>query len=308
MTQNTILALGTVVRIIVDHPDSNEALRIMDLAFSRLRRLEDRMSAYRPDSEIGTLNEKGCCDRLSADTREVIGRAMHYWKLTGGAFDVTIHPVLKGHEALSRSGKSGEPYGKKASPAGLGLVNSQDVIVADEGVRFGKKGMGINLGGIAKGYAVDAAVEVLRQNGIMSALVDAGGDLKVIGTRPDGTPWRIGLGDPRSILRIASVVALSNCAVATSGTYRRRSDDIIDARDGRIVKDVLRATVVAEEAVDADALATSVTILGLKKGIDLIDGLDGVGALILAPDGAVVESSRWSSLTSFKEGRCPMNG
>jgi FAD:protein FMN transferase len=299
MTQNTKLGLGTIIRITVDHPDPREAARSSELALAAIDRIEGLMSVHRPDSEIAILNKKGFCHNVSPDTREVIDKAVHYWRITGGAFDVTVLPVLKERESLSRLGKIGGSGDAEPSPVALGLVNSKDIIIEGKNVRFGKQGIGISLGGIAKGYAVDMAVRILSENGIKSALVDAGGDIRVIGNRPGGTPWRIGLGDPKSVRKVTSVIELTDLAVATSGTYRRSIADIIDARNGLTAAAVVRATVVAKQAVDADALATSVYILGPDGGVELIDSIDGVGALILTKDGEAVESRRWKTLTGL---------
>jgi thiamine biosynthesis lipoprotein len=163
--------------------------------------------------------------------------------------------------------------------------------------------MGISLGGIAKGYAVDIAVKTLSENGIKSALVDAGGDIRVIGNRPDGTPWQIGLGDPKSAKKITSVIGITDLAVATSGTYRRGIEDIIDPHTGEAAPYVMRSTVIARDAIDADALATSIYVMGPRKGMDLTEGLDGIAALIVTKDGVAIESSRWKSLVRLNNCR-----
>jgi len=297
MLQNTRLGLGTIVRITLDHPESQVAREAMELAFAAMARVEELMSAYRPNSEVGVLNRMGCCDRVSADTLEVIGRALVYTKLTHGAFDVTVQPVLQNHEKSPQSDRSG---GNVAPD----LVGSKDIVIDGRLVRFKKQGMSINLGGIAKGYAVDRAVKSLRENGVTSAVVDAGGDIRVLGRRSDGKPWRIGVADPASVRRVTSIIWLTDMAVATSGTFRRRTRDIIDARTGRAADSILRATVVAPEAADADALATSVYILGPDEGMRLINSLDGVGALVLTREGDCIESEKWAGLTGSEEELC----
>jgi len=285
MTQRTKLGLGTIIRIVVDRSDSEQATDLSELAFVGINRIEALMSAYRADSEVGILNQQGFCENVSNDTREVIEKALHYWKVTGGAFDITALPALKG---VAEQGSDGL--------RNVGRAGSQDIVIKGKEVRFRKEGLGINLGGIAKGYAVDAAVAILRENGVESGFVDAGGDIRVIGSRSDGSPWRIGLADPKSARRMTSVIEIADAAVATSATYRRGTADIIDARSGKAADSVMRATVVAHTAMDADALATSVYVLGIDDGIGLIDSLDDVAALVLSRDGRLVESRRWGEL------------
>jgi len=194
MTQCTKLGLGTIIRIVVDRSDSEQATDLSELAFAGINRIEALMSAYRADSEVGILNQRGSCENVSDDTREVIEKALHYWKVTGGAFDITALPALKGAAEQGSDGLRN-----------VGRAGSQDIVIKGKEVRFRKEGLGINLGGIAKGYAVDAAVAILRENGVESGFVDAGGDIRVIGSRSDGSPWRIGLADPKSARRMTSV-------------------------------------------------------------------------------------------------------
>jgi len=297
MAQNTKLGLGTIIRITANHPDSREAARSSGLAFAAIDRIEGLMSAYRLDSEVGILNQKGFCDNVSDDTREVIGKALYYWKITNGAFDITAPHVREDPGRLPPIEETVVSKGK-GLPGILGRADSKDIVIKEKQVRFGKQGLGINLGAIAKGYAVDVAIRILSENGIKSGLVDAGGDIRVIGSRPDGSPWRIGLADPKSVRRLTSVIGITDAAVATSGTYRRGIADIIDARSGQAADSVLRTTVVASRAVDADALATSVYVLGADEGVRLIDSLGDVAALVLSRDGRSIESSRWESMTS----------
>lgn len=287
MRQSTRLGLGTIIRITVDHPDSREAMRLSELAFAGIDRIEGLMSAHRADSEVGVLNGRGFCDDVSDDTREVLRKALHYWRITGGAFDVTAFPVRKG--PAGQGPDASQPPGR---------AGSQYIVVQEKHVRFGKEGVGIDLGGIAKGYAVDVAIRILHQNGVRNAVVDAGGDIRAMGNRPDGNLWRIGLADPQNAKRMTSVIRITDAAVATSGTYRRGTPDIIDGRNGKPTDSVTRATVVAPTAVDADALATSVYVLGAEEGIRLIEDLDGVAASVMSRDGSSRESAGWASLRS----------
>jgi thiamine biosynthesis lipoprotein len=159
-----------------------------------------------------------------------------------------------------------------------------------------KPGMKIALGGIAKGYAVDQAVEVLTSEGIASCFVDAGGDGRYVGTKPDGNMWTVGLQNPDKQGDFITVMYLKDMAVATSGNYERYFSDaakvshISDPRTGYSVNELISATVIAETTMDADALATTVFVLGEEEGLQLIESLDGVECLIITSDKRILRS------------------
>jgi thiamine biosynthesis lipoprotein len=161
-----------------------------------------------------------------------------------------------------------------------------------------KPGMRISLGGIAKGYAVDRAVEVLRESGIQGGIVSAGGDLKAFGKREDGGPWKVGVRNPRDPSKNISVIPVSNLAVATSGDYERyrvvggrRYHHIIDPRTGYPSRGCMSVTVVTEQALEADALATAVFVLGPERGRALLEKLPDVEGILVDGDGRIVASS-----------------
>jgi thiamine biosynthesis lipoprotein len=155
-------------------------------------------------------------------------------------------------------------------------------------IQFRKAGMGITMAGVAKGYAVDKAIAALKRGNIRHALVNAGGDIRVIGGKTETVPWRIAIRDPRDKTRIVTDIELREQAIATSGTYQRSFSDILNPRIGRPSQGLLSSTIIAEKAIDADILSTCVFILGAERGIELLKRLDGVKALMITRDGDIL--------------------
>jgi thiamine biosynthesis lipoprotein len=222
---------------------------------------------------------------------------LHFASISGGAFDPTVKPLvdlwMEKVRAWGRLPTTGE-----LSKA-LALVGWQNLVIDEHKgrARFLKQGMAITLGGIAKGYAVDRAVEVLKDSGIERALVDIGGDIRGFGPKT----WRIAIQHPRDEYEWLEVIDLKNSAVATSGDYRqffllgeRRVHHILDPKTGEPADAVMSVTVVARNCLDADALTTLVFVLGPEKGKELLDSLE-VPGLIVDSAGQIIMSEAWVS-------------
>lgn len=274
--------MGTFVTIIVVCSDPNQGQLSMKMAFREIDRIHDLMSVHKAGSEVDVLNKKGAYDHLSADTSYVIQKANEYSGLTEGAFDCTLLPVLKLWEkhAHQHTVPEASELGKK-----LELVGYKNVLIKDDCVRFGKRNMELTLAGIAKGYAVDQAIETLKKHDIMHALVNGGGDIRALGGKTDDLPWMIGLRHPFNKSRIISTIKLKNQAIATSGPYHRYYNDLIHSKGGRPAQKIASSTIVTEKAIDADALATTFFILGSRKGRELLHGIGGIRALYVDHEG-----------------------
>jgi thiamine biosynthesis lipoprotein len=276
-------ALGTFVTITIVHPDAKEGIGAIGAAFDEIHRIHDLMNVNKQTSEVSILNEKGYYEGVSDDTRYVIQRANSFSELFEGFFDITILPVLElWKESVS---KSKVPTDVEINRK-LRLVNHRDIFIEDKKVSFKKPGMGITLAGVAKGFAVDKAIEVLSRRHMKHALVNAGGDIRVIGGKGEGIPWKIAIRDPRNHTRVVTTVELYDQAIATSGTYRRSFSDIINPRVGRPAQGVLSSTVIAETAMDADILATCLFVLGAEKDKALSRKLDGVKSFVIGSEGS----------------------
>jgi FAD:protein FMN transferase len=275
-------ALGTFVTITIVHPDANEGRNALGAAFDEIHRIHHLMNAHQQNSEVGALNREGYYEDASDDTRHVIQKADSFSERFEGTFDITILPLLKlWQENVS---KDKIPTDAEISER-LELVNYRNISIEGRTIGFRKQGMGITLAGVAKGYAVDKAIEALSRSHIEHALVNAGGDIRAIGGKGENIPWRIGIRDPRNKTRIITAVELYDRAIATSGTYRRSFSDILNPKVGRPAQGVLSSTVIAKTAMDADMFATCMFIQGAEKGVERIEGLDGVKAFVIGNDG-----------------------
>ncbi|MCL0036337.1 FAD:protein FMN transferase [Dehalococcoidia bacterium] len=292
------LAMGTVVSITVIDEDSQRAKAAVRDAFNEISRIENLMSATDESSEIYILNQSGGeWVYLLPETLHVLERSLYFARLSDGAFDPTVKPLLDlWMERVKAWGRL--PTTDELGRA-LALVDWQALELDEDNgrARFLKEGMKITLGGIAKGYAVDRASEVLQESGIERALVDIGGDIRGFG--PES--WRIAIQHPRDEYGWLEVIDLKNAAVATSGDYRRffllgerRVHHILDPKTGQPADAVMSVTIVAENCLDADALTTLVFVLGPEKGKELLDSLE-VAGLIVDSAGEITVSEAWVS-------------
>ena len=281
IVKGTRMVMGTFVTITVVNTNQDKSHRAILAAFDEIYRISDLMSVHKKNSEVSLLNKNGFCENISSDTKYVIKRAKHFSQLSDGAFDITILPILKLWEESKNQGKvpSKTEIANKSK-----LVNYKDILVQDRIVEYRKAGMGITTAGVGKGYAVDKAVEALQQHGIEHALVNAGGDIRCIGGKTKTIPWKIAVRDPQNKNRVVTTFELFDQAMATSGTYHRDLNDIINPKSGRSAQGILSSTVTTETAIDADILATCMYILGSTKGLELIEKLENAKALILTSD------------------------
>jgi thiamine biosynthesis lipoprotein len=271
--------------------EKDEIKNVIDEAFSEIERIEKTTSFYDPESEIYKLNRYGYLNKEEAtpEVRYLLSQSIYYYELSRGSFDVTIHPLLE----LWKGGlwKEDPFIQRKRMNETLKKVGYENIIMNDDGILL-LNGASVDLGGIAKGYAVDRALDILRQNKIKRALIDIGGDMGAIGGK-----WTIGLVDPKDPNECITRFKISNECVATSGNYERYFDPskkvhhIIDPRTGYPADGCISATVIAKSCTDADALATSIFVMGAREGIELIDSIDGVEALMIDEDGTIYRSA-----------------
>lgn len=278
------LLMGTVVNLTVLGEDRAAAETAVSATFTRMAELESLLSRHRADSELARLNRDGRIANPSAPLREVLAASAALSELSGGAFDVTVKPLLDLYGRYAAEG--GLPPGT-AVAAARALVDYRALRV-DEVEAALRPGMGVTLDGIAKGYVVDEGAAVLAAQGFPHVLVEAGGDLAARGATAE-RPWRIGLRSPRGAT-VLRKLALQDTAVATSGDYMHafsadlRHHHIIDPRTGYSTPELAGVTVEAPSAMLADGLATAVMVLGAQAGLELIDGCDGCAAYVLGKD------------------------
>jgi thiamine biosynthesis lipoprotein len=282
--------MGTRFQFILYAPDEAAARRTASAAFDRIAALDAIMSDYRPTSELMRLCEKAGREPVpvSEDLFTVLARAQEFSRLTAGAFDVTVGPVVRLWRETRKTRQLPDP---KTLAEARALVGYNQVQLDEKirTVRLLKPGMLLDLGGIAKGYAADAALAVLKKHGIDHALVAAGGDIAVSGPPPGSGGWTVGIaslerpnGKPRRSL------LLKGSAVSTSGDAEQfveiggvRYSHIVDPRTGMALTGKNSVTVIAHDATTTDALATAVCILGSEKGLALVEKMEGVAAYFM---------------------------
>lgn len=284
------------------------------LVFDVFRDVDAAMSEWKASSPLSAVNAAAGRTPVTVpdDLRAVIRRGVEIGDLTGGAFDVTWAALwgLWDFKAASPAVPAADDIAARVA-----LVGYDRVAIDDEAgtVFLPEPGMLIGLGGIAKGHALDRAAATLRARGIRSFLVSAAGQM-MAGGRREGRPWRIGIRDPRGgIDDFFALVEASDVSVSTSGDYERyfvidgvRYHHILDPRTGRPARSGVRsATVVSADATLADALSTAVFILGVERGLSLVERLDGVEAVIVDDEATVHVSSGLHGRLSMRHAPAP---
>jgi thiamine biosynthesis lipoprotein len=293
--EQTRTLMGTDVEIIAFHEDENTGRVAVRRAFNTIQDVEGIMSGFVDNSQVFRLNTAGMVKRPHEYFTEVINKSMYYSELSGGAFDITVQPVLELYRATANLNRT--PTEEELSEA-LSKVDYRK-LTEENGSFYLPINMSITLGGIAKGYAVDKAIEALQVRGIERALVNAGGDMRAIGVKELEQPWTIALKNPRNASEFITVIRLEDMAVATSGDYERyyfnkSYHHIIDPKTGRSATGLISVTVVAPTATEADALSTTVFVMGKDKGLELVESIQGVEALIITSEKEIVRSSGFS--------------
>lgn len=273
------------------------AQKATDEAIFELRRLENIMSFFIDGSDISRLNSMAGISSLqiSPETFEVIDKAVIFSNISSGAFDITIAPVVKRWGIMSPHQQV--PSGTEIEEL-VKLVDYHCVKIDKNKFEayLEKKGQMVDLGGIAKGYAADRIIDIYRKNSISSAFVNLGGNVMVLGTRQDGSFWRVGIQNPRGELNeIIGFIQLKDKTVVTSGDYQRffivggvRYHHIIDPGTGYPASSgLISATIVTDRSINADALSTAVFILGADKGIQMLNHIENTDAVLISEDGTV---------------------
>jgi thiamine biosynthesis lipoprotein len=273
----TRVLMGTVVNLAVIGDDATAARQTIADTLAEMERLIALFDHRQPHSPLARLNQTGQLADPPAELTAIIQQAQQYGDLTGGAFDISVKPLLDAH----RAGLPIDAY--------LAVVDYRQIETSAAQIRLGQPGMALTLDGIAKGRVVDGATAVLQARGFQNILVEAGGDLMGLGMRPDGAPWRVGLAHPRATTdgALLRVLPLAAQAAATSGDYQHsfsqdfRQHHIVNPRTGYSPSELASVTVLAPSAADADALSTAVMVLGGEAGLALAARLPHVEALVV---------------------------
>jgi FAD:protein FMN transferase len=292
--RETRTLMGTIINLVViagDRPAGQEAIAA---TFAEMERLILCFDHRRQGAALARLNRVGHLAQPPTELVAVLQLARQYSDLTGGAFDVSVKPLLDAY----RAGRGGDPALHR-------LVDYRQIRISPDAIALGRPGMALTLDGIAKGQVADGATAVLQSHGFGNILVEAGGDLATLGQRADGTNWRVGVTHPRQAAGggILGALSLTNRALASSGDYMHafsqdwRHHHILDPRSGVSPAELAGATVLAPTAADADALSTAMMVLGPQAGLNLVERLPHVEALLVTKEMKLVRSSGFPPLT-----------
>ncbi len=283
--------MGTRVRVELWHDDAAAATGLISLVMQEMRRIEQAYSPYIENSELSRLNREAPAGWVAASDEmlDLLTKSRHMSQLTGGAFDITYASVGRFYDYRE---------GRRPSDAEMRAVEAIDyqhveLDFAEGRVRFLHPAVYVDLGGIAKGHAVDRCIELLAGRGVTQASVSAGGDSRILGDRR-GEPWNVGVRDPRNAEEVAVLLPLMDTAVSTSGDYERYFEDggvryhhILDPATGDSARSSMSVTILGPETSFTDALSTSVFVMGPERGLALINQLDGVDAIIIDAGGTM---------------------
>jgi len=293
--EETLSSMGTFITVTLYAQSEDTAREAIATAFERIRQIEAAASIFDENAETYRLNQQGMINNPSQDLRTLIELSIEYGELTGGYFDITVQPVLELWEAGLWQ-ESPDIQQQRVAEA-LKLTGYERILVEQNSISLPVSGMKITLGGIAKGYAADEAIKVLGELGIEHALVNAGGDISALGSKPDGSGWIVELANPdNTAQRVASFV-LSDYSVATSGNYERYFDPekkahhLLNPHTGYSSSECISVTVITASGALSDTLATAVFVMGPAEGLDFINNTLGVEGLIIDNDRVIHRSS-----------------
>ncbi len=278
--------MGTRIEIQLWHADPARAAELIAQGMSELDRIEAAMSTYRESSEISRVNREAARQPVvvSQELYDLVAWALQLSELSDGAFDISYDSVGQLYDFRAR-----ERPDSAAIKSGLDALDYRLVRLQpkNHAIAFAHEGVRINLGGIAKGHAVESVVRLLRDAGVSHALATAGGDTRLLGDRR-GKPWVVGIRDPDLETDLVTRLALSDEAISTSGDYERFFDEdgrryhhIISPSTGDSARDSRSVTVIGPDATLTDGLSTSLFVLGPEAGLALIETLNGYEAVIV---------------------------
>ena len=297
--------MGTDIRVELWHEDEDTACNAISSVMEEMKRIDRVMSPFVETSVLSQLNKKAAYRPVfvGRELFDLVEQSLYFSRATDGAFDVTYASVGK-HYSFRDGKKPDEQTLAKA----LDVIDYRNLQLDAEAktIAFTKQGVSIDLGGIGKGYAVDRGIKILEELGISQAMVGAGGDSRIIGDRR-GEPWVVGIKNPRSKLENVAVLPLMDVSVSTSGDYERffeqagvRYHHIIDPDTGDSAREVRSVTIIGAEAATTDALSTSVFVLGVKKGLALINEMEGFDAIVVDGEGQMFVSDSLLQMTAAR--------
>ena len=290
--------MGTLVKITAVARSESIAQAAVTAGFAEIRRMEELLSTWIPTSELSRVNvSAGVMPvHVSPETLTVVQRAMQVAEMTDGGFNIAIGPAVDAWNVIESRHIPTESELAALRP----LVDLQavHVDVREQTIYLGKAGMRIDVGGIGKGYAADQAVDALRNAGAVAGVVALSGDIKTFGRLPGGRLFPVGIQHPREDRSVLAWIDLQDEAISTAGDYERfferdgvRYHHILDPRTLQPVRSCQSVTVIAREGVWADGLDTGIFVMGPERGMELVEQLPDVEAIIVDAEGRLLVSS-----------------
>jgi len=288
--------MGTAIHVELWSEDAALAQRALDAVMAEMHRIDRLMSPYKSDSELSRVNREAAraAVPVGAEMFGLVERSLHFSRLSDGAFDITFAGV--GHLYDYRQGIA---PGAAALQRARHNVGWQHLVLDAKArtIRFAREGVRIDLGGFAKGHVVDTSITILKDLGVANAVVAAGGDSYVLGDRC-GRPWSIAIRDPRDAKRVVAVLPLQDTSISTSGDYERyferdgvRHHHLIDPKTGTSPRALHSVTILAADGLTSEALSKSVFVMGLERGMRLVESQTGVDAVVVDAAGTLHFSS-----------------
>lgn len=278
--------MGTNIQVEVYHPSDELRAQSINAVVAEMQRVNQTMSTYIQHSELSMLNDQAYQQTVtvSQELFDLLQLSAELSAMTDGAFDITYASVGYLYDYPSNTKPVQAQIDALLPAVNYKLVKLNPALLT---VRFLHESVKIDLGGIAKGHAVDNAIDTLRKMGIKHALVTAGGDTRLLGDRL-GKPWIVGIRDPRNKDKQAVVLPLDNIAMSTSGDYERyfvqddiRYHHILSPKTGKSTHEVQSVSIIGPLSVYNDALSTAVFVMGLEKGLGMINALDNFEAVVM---------------------------
>ena len=277
-------AMNTLIRMSIYTQDD----KLMDDAYSLLASLDHQLSMYDPSSDISRINSHAGIEKVSVppSVLEVVNDSRRLYDITGGIFNPLIGAVTRLWK-INRADNTTPSHESLASA--IALSDIENLEITDGSIYLRKNGCVLDLGGIAKGYASKKIADMLADNGVKSGLIDLGGNIYVVGKKPDGMDWRIGIRDPLDPLKTpALALKVNNCSVITSGGYERfkivdgkRYSHFFDPKTGNsVMSDLLSVTLVTPDGSLADGLATAFMIAGCDKSAEILQNISPMPGVV----------------------------
>jgi thiamine biosynthesis lipoprotein ApbE len=290
LVERAFYVMGTVLEFKLYCEDREFCNKVISDAYSEVKRLDDMLSNYKANSKLSEVNSLAGTGKtlVPKEFFELTERSLFFSELTGGMFDVTIGKLLElWRKAQRENTVPGAKTLEKTVSECIGFGKIQLYPEKSE-IEIKSPCLSFDFGGIGKGYAIDRAVKILKSKGIKSGIVNFGGEIYAIGAPRGKKGWLIGVKNPIKHKDVLTFIEVNDIAVSTSGNYERyfeiggrRFSHIIDPRTGLPVDSVPSVTVIAENATDADALSTAISVMGKEKSIEVLKGLDRVGVMIV---------------------------